>query len=184
MRKGLQEPAKRMGLTFAGGKFDFRSALPLSAFRDAMADLTEQVADTHQVAKLKHDIKGVLTSEDMARITRVLPGCDELFPSAVVGPSVAAIEIERRRSSIGGKEAVQRLQYAIRKLMKLICSYLKGVVLFLDDMQWADVATIELMKSIALDNNIPYLLLVGAYRDDEVPKCVLVSFCGKQKRAL
>mmetsp|Transcript_23906 Transcript_23906/g.51720 ORF Transcript_23906/g.51720 Transcript_23906/m.51720 type:complete len:140 (+) Transcript_23906:668-1087(+) len=63
-----------------------------------------------------------------------------------------------------------RLQYAIRRLLKVICTNLKGVVLFIDDLQWSDTATLDLIRSIALDAEIPSLLLVGAYREDEVPE--------------
>ena len=62
-------------------------------------------------------------------------------------------------------------QYAIRLLLKIICTNLKfGLVLFLDDLQWSDIATLDLLKSICLDGDIPRLLLVGAYRSDEVPE--------------
>jgi len=44
------------------------------------------------------------------------------------------------------------------------------VVLFIDDLQWSDIATLELLKSIVLDREIPSLLIVGAYREDEVPE--------------
>jgi len=46
---------------------------------------------------------------------------------------------------------------------------LKGVVLFIDDLQWSDTATLELLKSVVSDGEIPSLLIVGAYREDEVP---------------
>ena len=42
------------------------------------------------------------------------------------------------------------------------------MVLFIDDLQWSDVATLDLLKSIILDGEIPRLLIVGAYREDEV----------------
>jgi len=41
--------------------------------------------------------------------------------------------------------------------------------LFIDDLQWSDKATLELLRSIVLDKEIPSLLIVGAYREDEVP---------------
>jgi len=69
-----------------------------------------------------------------------------------------------------GKESISRVHYAIRRLLKVICSYLKGMVLFIDDLQWSDIATLELLKSIVLDREIPSLLIVGAYREDEVPE--------------
>ena len=44
------------------------------------------------------------------------------------------------------------------------------MVLFIDDLQWSDTATLDLLKSIVLDGEIPSLLIVGAYREDEVPE--------------
>ena len=37
-----------------------------------------------------------------------------------------------------------------------------------DDMQWACKSTLDLLKSISLDSDIPYLFIVGAYRDDQI----------------
>ena len=45
---------------------------------------------------------------------------------------------------------------------------MKGVLLFIDDLQWADLATLDLLRSISLDGDIPSFLGVGAYREDEV----------------
>ncbi len=71
---------------------------------------------------------------------------------------------------LAGKESIAQMQYAIRRLLKIICSNLKGVILFIDDLQWSDTATLDLLKSIVLDGDIPSLLIVGAYREDEVPE--------------
>ena len=73
--------------------------------------------------------------------------------------------------TLAGKESISRMHYAVRRLLKIICSHLKGVVvLFIDDLQWGDTATLDLLKSIVLDGDIPSLLIVGAYREDEVPE--------------
>ena len=37
-----------------------------------------------------------------------------------------------------------------------------------DDIQWACKSTLDLLKSISLDSDIPYLFIVGAYRDDQI----------------
>lgn len=42
------------------------------------------------------------------------------------------------------------------------------LVLFLDDLQWADAASLELMETLLTDRENPHLLILGAYRDDEV----------------
>jgi len=61
----------------------------------------------------------------------------------------------------------RRLQYAFRRLLRAICSNVKGILFFLDDLQWSDSESLELIKSLSLAR-IPNLLIVGAYRDDEV----------------
>ena len=74
------------------------------------------------------------------------------------------------KTTLAGKESISRMHYAVRRLLKIICSSLKAVVLFIDDLQWSDTATLDLLKSIVLDGEIPSLLIVGAYREDEVPE--------------
>ena len=71
--------------------------------------------------------------------------------------------------TLAGKESVSRVHYAVRRLLKIICSYLKGpVVLFIDDLQWSDTAALDLLKNIVLDGEIPSLMILGAFREDEV----------------
>ena len=155
--KGLKEPSTKMGITFASGKFDLNNAaLPLSAFSDAMASLTKIIIEGDARAGIESDIKQAFEKKDMIHIVKALPGCKELFPvdkTTVINRSFPAIAC---------------LQYAIRSLLKIICTHLKGVLLFIDDLQWADLATLDLLRSISLDGDIPSFLGVGAYREDEV----------------
>eukprot|EP00984_Skeletonema_dohrnii_P024625 scaffold13772_cov154-Skeletonema_dohrnii-CCMP3373.AAC.6 len=73
--------------------------------------------------------------------------------------------------TLAGRESIAQMHYAVRRFLKIVCSQLKGaVVLFIDDLQWSDAATLDLLKSIVLDGEIPRLLIVGAYREDEVPE--------------
>lgn len=179
MKKGLEEPAKKMGLTFVEGKFclNKHSALPLSAFSEAMSNLTQCVMDSDKVQVIQKDLKAAFQDHEIVGIVDALPGCEGLFTSGGeenangqitdTGGEVQVGEKEGRRFSIrssfvikrrqcsirnvkripsfGGKEAVQRLQYAICVMLKVICSNLKGLVLFIDDLQWSDVGTTELL---------------------------------------
>ncbi len=62
--------------------------------------------------------------------------------------------------------ALLRLHRAIAALVRALCPAVQPVVLVIDDLQWADASTFRLLGAIsALE---PRLLLVGAYRDDEV----------------
>ena len=42
------------------------------------------------------------------------------------------------------------------------------LALFLDDLQWLDAATLELLERLVADPDVRHILLVGAYRDNEV----------------
>ncbi|KAL9186731.1 hypothetical protein ACHAXT_005969 [Thalassiosira profunda] len=135
VKRGLREPAQKMGMTFVSGKFDVnQAALPLSAFAEAMAP----------------DVGKIFAEEDRMWLSGAMPGSDEL------------LGIERgKRVSVsshlsGGKEAVSRQQYAIKRLLKTVCTHLNGLVLFIDDLQWADIATLDLLNSISLAASPPF----------------------------
>jgi predicted ATPase/class 3 adenylate cyclase len=53
------------------------------------------------------------------------------------------------------------------------------LVIFLDDLQWADVASLKLMELLMTVPNIHYLFLIGAYRDNEIeaghPLCLTLE---------
>lgn len=49
-----------------------------------------------------------------------------------------------------------------------MCSNLQGCCIFVDDLQWSDSSSLNLLQSLLQDEDIPSLLLVGAYRDVEV----------------
>lgn len=69
---------------------------------------------------------------------------------------------------ITGKEAVNRFNYALQQLVKTIASEEYPLVLFLDDLQWADSASLSLIENLTNNLEIKHLLFVGAYRDDEI----------------
>lgn len=126
---GVKDPAQKMGMTFVGGKFDLNNtSLPLSAFVDAMASLTKTIVEGGERKKVQDDIHDSFEEEDMIILVRALPGCEKLFPLHKECASP-------RRTSLTRREAISRLQYAIKMLLKIICTHLKGVVLFIDDLQ-------------------------------------------------
>ncbi len=131
--------------------------------------------------------------EDVEQLQRVLPEYGELLGlgEVAIARRQSLIAIGRRQSLMAdagallrsasgarrsslvlpaGKESISQMHYAIRRLLKIICSNLKGVILFIDNLHWSDTATLDLLKSIVLDGEIPSLLIVGGYRKDEVPE--------------
>ena len=195
--KGLEIPAKKKGIAFCGGKFDLNNkALPYSAFAQALSGLAKYVAARPDADKIRKDIGEALGEEDIDMLSSAMQGCEDFFEPAEVankdnevgnnnsdenndnnGKKRSSGRSSGRRSEsksekknqTGGKEAVNRLKYAIRRLMRVVCTNLvEGVVLFIDDLQWSDSSSLNLFQSLIQDEEISSLLLVGAYRDDEV----------------
>ncbi len=200
IHKGLGGPAAEIGYAFASGKFDEKLFRPLSAFSDAMTNLAKHIMAEHNVlggmsssgglsiaTLIRCKIRDEFDEQDVEQLRRVLPGCADLLgkqklsllsksSKADADTYEAALMESAPVSRMGslrplaGKESVSQLHFAIRRLLRIICSYLKGVILFIDDLQWSDAATLDLLKSIVLDGEISNLLIVGAYREDEVPE--------------
>ncbi len=69
---------------------------------------------------------------------------------------------------LGAIETENRFLGCFKKFIKVICTSEHPLILFIDDLQWADVASLNLLKSIVSDEKIKHLLIIGAYRDNEV----------------
>ena len=141
---GIKEPATKLGVTFVSGKFDLNnSSMPLSAFVTAMAQLTKIVISGDMIHNIQADINDTYNQEDSVLLIRALPGCEELFPlyndllsdDGENTDKEMASKYQYRTLSLVGKEAIARLQYAIRGLLRIMCIHLNGVVLFIDDLQ-------------------------------------------------
>lgn len=64
--------------------------------------------------------------------------------------------------------ALNRLKYIFPKFCNAIASQERPVILFLDDLQWCDAASLELLQSLLTDRSLRYFMFIGAYRSDEV----------------
>ncbi len=143
---------------FASGKFDqFQRAVPYSAFIDAFKELisillTEPEA---KLAEYKHRIQEALGEEGQV-LTNVVPTLEYIIGEQPPLPEV------------GGAEAQSRFNYVVRKFVHALCTPEHPVVLFIDDLQWADAASLNLLNALMDDTEGAYLLCICAYRDNEV----------------
>lgn len=71
--------------------------------------------------------------------------------------------------SVGISEAQNRFNYAFLSLVRGITESKRPLVLFVDDLQWADPASLHLLKALMLDSALGQFLLVASYRSNEVP---------------
>ena len=62
----------------------------------------------------------------------------------------------------------RRFQLVFRRFIKVFARPEQPLALFLDDLQWLDTATLDLLKELLTGSDLQYLMLIGAYRENEV----------------
>ena len=66
------------------------------------------------------------------------------------------------------QDAKNRFQMVFRRFLGVFARQEHPLALFLDDLQWLDAATLDLLEDLVTHSEVRHLLLVGAYRDNEV----------------
>ena len=70
--------------------------------------------------------------------------------------------------ALGATEALNRFQLVFQNFVGTLAQREHPLVVFLDDLQWADSATLSLLQPLLTSPDIQFLFLIGAYRDNEV----------------
>ncbi|MEX3943328.1 AAA family ATPase [Paraburkholderia sp. BR10937] len=154
----LQRTLSVSQVTFAAGKCDQQNGeMPYAALALALKQLVMPLLT-------KHD--DVLTNWRDAIREAVEPNgrlITELVPelTLVLGDQPPAPELP-------SQQAQSRFQLVLRRFIQVFARENTPLVLFIDDLQWADAATLELLGDIVGHPDMRHILLVGAYRDNEV----------------
>ncbi|WP_437590740.1 protein kinase domain-containing protein [Sorangium sp. So ce1000] len=143
---------------FAPGKFDAMArSMPLSAFSQVIRALVRQTLAEPPDTLLarKHAIEAALG--EYGRVVTDL--CPEL--ELVIGP-------QPQLPATSASEAKNRLALLIRRFLSVFSREDAPLVMFFDDLQWADLASLDLLGRLLMDMDAHHLCVVGAYRDEEV----------------
>lgn len=142
----VAERARAEGiLTLAGGCYEQEGHLPYGPVHDALLDYIRVQPE----AVLSPQFDGLLND-----LGRILPGLE-------VGTD------DRARASHHVETERIQLFYAIAQLLERI-SYDRPIVLLLDDLQWADDATLQLLHYLSRQRQLGRVCIVGAYRTEEL----------------
>ena len=68
---------------------------------------------------------------------------------------------------LGINEAQNRFNYVFQQFIGALATSEHPMILFVDDLQWADNASLNLIKSIVTNDKLNYFYIIGAYRDNE-----------------
>ena len=152
----VHKPIVRQRGYFIKGKYDqFQRNIPFNAFVQAFRDLMEQLLTESDVQIEQWENKILeAVGENGQVIIEVIP---EL--SKIIGEQPPAIELS-------GTAAENRFNLLFQKFTQVFTSASHPLVMFLDDLQWADSASLKLMQLLMADTS--HLFIIGAYRDNEV----------------
>ncbi|WP_264321547.1 trifunctional serine/threonine-protein kinase/ATP-binding protein/sensor histidine kinase [Zarconia navalis] len=154
----VHKPIVRQRGYFIKGKFDqFNRNIPFSAFVQAFRDLMGQLLSQSetQLAQWKTEILSVL-GENAQVVIEVVPELERIIG---IQPSVP---------ELSGTAAQNRFNLLFGKFVRVFTTKEHPLVIFLDDLQWADSASLNLLKLLMEESERGYLLVLGAYRDNEV----------------
>ncbi|MBW4610721.1 MAG: EAL domain-containing protein [Hassallia sp. WJT32-NPBG1] len=143
---------------FIWGKFDqYQRNIPYYALSQAFDDLCKQLlTETEAVLNQWREKILAAVGNNGQVLIDVIPNLERVIDTQ---PPVVQVE-----ASI----AQNRFNLVFQNFIKVICQKSHPLVLFIDDLQWADKASLKLLKTIMSDATIQYLLIIGAYRDNEV----------------
>ena len=154
----VHKPIVKQRGYFVKGKFDqFNRNIPFSAFVQAFRDLIAQLlSETDaQLSIWKQNILQTL-NENGQVIIDVIPELEQ-----IIGKQSPVTELS-------GAAAQNRFNLLFQKFIQVFTSKEHPLVIFLDDLQWADSASLQLIQLLMSQSENGYLLLIGAYRDNEV----------------
>jgi PAS domain S-box-containing protein len=143
---------------FAAGKFDqYKRDVPYATLAQAFQMLVRQilVKSEAEVDGWRHTLLEALRPNGQLMVN--------LIPELefVIGKQPPVAELPPQ-------EARGRFQLVFRRFLSAFARPEHPLALFLDDLQWLDTATLELLERLATDPDVRHVLLVGAYRDNEV----------------
>ncbi|HEX9384585.1 MAG TPA: AAA family ATPase, partial [Gemmatimonadaceae bacterium] len=143
---------------FASGKFDqYKRDIPYSTLAQAFQGLIRALL-TKSEAEL-NSWRGAL---------REALGPNGLLIVDLVPELKLIIGEQPPVSDLEPQDAQRRFQLVFRRFITVFARPEHPLALFLDDLQWLDAATLDLLEDLLTRSDLQHLMLIGAYRDNEV----------------
>ena len=143
---------------FASGKFDqYKRDIPYATLAQAFRSLVRPLLGQSdaELGQWRDALREALGSNGQL-IVNLVPELE-----FVLGQQPAVPELPPQ-------DAQNRFQMVFRRFLGVFAKPEHPLALFLDDLQWLDMATLDLLEHLVTHSEVRHLLLIGAYRDNEV----------------
>ncbi|MGB5217529.1 MAG: diguanylate cyclase [Smithella sp.] len=142
---------------FIFGKYDqFRKDVPFSAIIQSFQGLIRQIISESEekIQAWREKLLSALGPNGKV-ITDVIPELELI------------IQKQPELPALGPEESMNRFNLVFQKFVNVFTTEEHPVALFLDDLQWADQASLKFLENLMTTYETKYLFLLGAYRDNE-----------------
>jgi PAS domain S-box-containing protein len=143
---------------FAAGKFDqYKQNIPYATVAQAFQSLVHQILGKSgaEMDKWRADLLEALGANGQLMVNLI----PEL--ALIIGDQPPAPDLPPQ-------DQQARFQFVFRRFLGVFARAEHPLALFLDDLQWLDSATLDLIEHLVDHSEVRHLLLIGAYRDNEV----------------
>lgn len=143
---------------FLSGKFDqYRTNVPFATFHQAFQGFIHYLLTKPDtiIEHWRNELEKAL-GQNAAVILNVIPELELLLGEKPTVPTLSTAEEQLR------------FDLTFSKFVSVFARSEKPMAIFLDDLQWADAASLRLIKNLVSEEGIGTLLIIGAYRDNEV----------------
>jgi PAS domain S-box-containing protein len=143
---------------FASGKFDqYKRDIPYATLGQAFQTLVRSLLTQNEKALGRwRDALFEALGPNGELIVNLVPELE-----LVIGKQPPVLDLPPQ-------DAKNRFQMVFRRFLSVFARKEHPLALFLDDLQWLDAATLDLIEHLVTHSEVQHLLLVGAYRDNEV----------------
>ncbi|MBI1307514.1 MAG: AAA family ATPase [Bacteroidetes bacterium] len=145
---------------FLSGKFDqFVGNIPYSAWIEIFEDFVNQIlTSSESEIRSWRDLLVSSLGNTIGVLADLIPNLRHVIPDLPQIEEVGVLETQNRLSDL------------LNQFFKTITDEGHPVTVFIDDLQWADNASLNLLKTLILDDECRYLFIIGAYRSESVEK--------------
>ncbi|HEX5079122.1 MAG TPA: serine/threonine-protein kinase PknK, partial [Geminicoccaceae bacterium] len=143
---------------FAAGKFDqYKRDIPYATLAQALRDLVDQILGKSdaELSRWRADLLEALGPNGQL-IVKLMPQLAHVIGEQPPVPDLSP------------QDEQARFQSVFRRFLSVFARPEHPLALFLDDLQWLDAATLDLIEHLVTHPDVRHLLLVGACRDNEV----------------
>ncbi len=154
----IQKPVAQQRGYFLTGKYDqHKRNIPYSGIIQAFQDLVRHILSesAERIADWNAQIAAAVGANGHV-IIDVIPDVE-----LIIGPQPPVPQL-------GLTESENRFNLVMQHFIRVFATDEHPLVLFLDDLQWADLASLKLLQMLATDSQTQNLLIIGSYRDNEM----------------